>query len=226
MSVLLPLQPGTLAPGVCFASEQERLLAFAEALRAILSGQTYFNYGSSTPAPENNAYPWFRTTDGIWYTYSGAWISPVGPEYHVSVRRLWVGSLASLPTYDGGDAGAASDRSGPMWVEDTDFIGRSPMHPGAIPAANPAKTLTVGENFGDPSHVNVIGEMVEHQHAMKFDTSQSGGGYPAILGNGANNTLTFNTEKAGATSPSPFNLVHPVRGCYIIKWSGRAYRRA
>lgn len=225
-TVLLPLIPGTLVPGVCYSDEQTRLNAYAEALSAQLPGQAFYNYGDSVPAVENNAYPWLRTTDGLWYRFSGSWISPVGPAYDVSVRRLWVGSLLLLRTYDGGDTDPASDRSGPMWVEDTDFQGRSPMGPGAISGSDPAKTLAVVENHGAGANTLVSGNVPEHLHAVKYSTSTSGTGFPSV-GDGSTHDKTFNTElSGGSATPTPINNVHPVRGCFIIKWSGRLYRKA
>jgi hypothetical protein len=223
-TVLLPLQPGTLPANACYNTEQARLIAFAEALRAVLSGQSYYNYGSSTPDPSNNAYPWLRTTDGIWYIYSGDWISPVGPEYDLNIRRLWVGSGPDLATYDGGDGGSASDRSGPMWEVDHDFDGRSPMGPGDVPTTNPAKTLSVDENYGVGAHTLAGANIPEHRHAMKFSDTTSGSTYPQI-GTGSTDDRQFFTEMAGSAAPTPINNVHPVRGCYIIRWTGRAFRR-
>lgn len=226
-TILLPLLPGSLPPGVCYNNEQARLNAFAENLQAQLNGQAFYNYGSSVPAVEYNNYPWLRTQDMRWYMFNGGWISPVGPEYNTQIRKLWAGSLNQLQTYDGGDVNPASDRSGPMWVEDVSFAGRSPMHPGAIPDASPSKTLAVLENYGTGSHTNTIQEMVKHHHAMKFALSDDGSTNPTAS-NGDGDDLSFNTEDAGAVgeTPTPFNLTHPVKGLYVIKWSGRAYRRA
>lgn len=225
MSVLLPIQPGTLPPGACFTSEQQRLNAFSEAQKAVLSGQSYYNFGSTTPAVENNAYPWFRTTDGRWYYFSGDWISPVGPEYHAGVRRLWASSAGSLQTYDGGDTNTPSDRSGPMWTIDSDFDGRSPMGPGAIPTSNPAKTLAGGENYGVGAHVLALSHIPEHRHSVQYTNLTSGNGFPQV-GTGDTAAHVFNTDLAGSATPTPLNNVHPVRGLYIIRWTGRLYRRA
>jgi hypothetical protein len=225
MSVLLPLQPGTLPPGVCYNTEQARLIAFTEAMKAVLSGQAFYNYGASTPAPENNGYPWLRTTDGIWYIYSGDWISPVGPEYDSNIRRIWTGSEASLPTYDGGDAGTPSDRSGPMWEVDHVFDGRSPMGVGTIPTSNPSKTLTLGELHGLGAHVLAGSNIPEHRHAMKFSDTQSGSTYPQI-GTGSTDDRQFFTEMSGNASPTPLNNVHPIVACHFIRWTGRLYRKA
>lgn len=224
-TILLPLLPGSLPANACYNTEQDRLNAFAENLQAQLPGQAFYNYGDSTPAVENNAYPWLRTTDGLWYRFSGSWISPVGPQYHVGVRQIWVGNAAALITYDGGDNDPPSDRSGPMWEIDNDFDGRSPMGQGAISGSDPAKNLANGENFGVGSNTIAGSNMPEHRHGMKFSETTSGSTYPSIA-TGSTDDRQYFTEMAGNTTPTPLNNVHPVRGVYIIKWTGRAYRRA
>lgn len=203
-------------------------MAFADQLWAQLAGSAFYNFGPDKPDPSLRSYPWFRTTDGRWYYFSGDWISPVN--YDVNERRLYVGSLTDLQTYDGGDTGTPSDRSGPMWVEDTDFIGRSPMHPGAIPDSNPSKTLAVGENYGEGAHKQTLTEMVPHDHDLEWRANTSGTGSDNVTGTPqAPTTTTFQTESKGGTGSPPdnerANVVHPCRGCYLIKWSGRLYRR-
>lgn len=210
----------------CFTgpnAEQERLVAFAEVLTAQLDGQAFYNYGSTKPSPENNIYPWFRTTDGRWYIYSGGWISPVN--YDLLERRWYAGDLTQLQTYDGGDSGAASDRSGPMWTEDTDMRGRSPMHPGAIADANPAKTLAIGENYGSGSHAQTVAELAAHTHEVKIPAGGNEGALPRF--NTSANTTSVATvdvisESTGGGAAMP--IVHNVRGLYCVKWTGRLYR--
>lgn len=199
-------------------------MAFLGVSNAVLEGGlAFYNYGASVPVPENQAYPWFRTTDGRWYIYSGSWISPVN--YSLLERRWFAGTLVELVTYDGGDAGAPSDRSGPMWVEDTAFIGRSPMHPGAIPSSDPAKSLALGEDYGAGSHTNTMLEMPEHTHQVKYAFNQTGAGLPCITGNGTTESIQYPTEATGEATPDPYSIVGPVRGIYCIKWSGRQYYR-
>jgi hypothetical protein len=224
-TILLPLLPGTLPPGACYNSEQERLNAYAENLEAQLNGMAFFNYGSDVPAVENNVYPWLRTTDMLWYRYSGGWISPVGPTYDIYVRRLWYGTPAQLVTYDGGDSGAASDRSGPMWEEDINFRGRSPIGPGDVPGTTPINTISLGESFGAGDLTLAASNLPQHSHQIKASSTLSGGGFPQT-GTGNTHDFTFTTEPAGgAGTPAAVSITHPVRGIYIIKWTGRLYRK-
>lgn len=222
---LLSILPGTLPPNACFANEQARLVAFAENMQAVLpGGMAFYNFGASKPSVENQAYPWFRTTDGRWYFFSGQWIAPVN--YSVYERRLFYGSLAQLVTYDGGDTGVPSPTSGPMWIVDIDFDGRSPMGPGAIPSANPAKTLAVQEAYGEGAHVQTEAELAEHTHGPDTNLADSILGHAVVSGqwNVGGGGDTINQGVIGTAGDSePMPIIHPCRGIYVVKWTGRAY---
>ena len=215
-SILLPIQPGTLPPNYCPPNWQQALNDFAENMNAILAaGMAFYNYGNTVPDPAYNAYPWLRTTDMRWYRFSGKWKSP-NPEQSPYARRLFAGSTTDLQTYDGGDTGAQSTESGPMWEVDTDFAGYSPMGPGAIPNSNPAKTLAQGEAYGEGAHTMTQQELAAHRH----ETTLSGGGndgsalvWTAVTPNSVE--LTYPSTTVGESEPMP--VIHPVRGIYVIK---------
>jgi hypothetical protein len=218
--MLLPLIPGTLPPGVCYADEQARLNAYMAVSNASLeAGQSFYNFGPDKPAVSLQVYPWLRTTDGRWYVFSGVWRSPVnGSTFE---RRLFVGSLTDLQTYDGGDTGTPSTESGPMWEEDPDFRGRSPMGPGAIPSSDPALTIGVGQDLGAASHVQTTAEMAPHTHQLEAVTNDDGGGLLA-----ASNGLppaAFSVTTTSAGGGTAMSLLHPVRGIYIIRRTSRTY---
>lgn len=231
-TILLDLQAGTLPVGACYTDEQTRLVAYADHLKAVLNGQTFFNYGSTAPDPEFRSYPWLRTTDMRWYEYVGVWRSPVN--YSPFDRRLFSGTLTDLQTYDGGDTNAPSPTSGPMWVEDTDAIGRSPMHPGAIPTSNPAKTLNVGEAYGEGAHALIATELPAvlpltanlpgHRTNLEAGAPQwlcptGSGGTVGTTPSTEDATITFNNTNGDVAHQT----THPVIGRYTIKWSGRLY---
>src|SRR5690242_20197534 len=109
-NVLLPILPGTLPEGSCFTNDQDRLVAFAAAMQAVLPGLAFYNYGSTKPSVANQQYPWLNTNDGRWYSFSGNWRSP--NNYSPFDRRWFAGTLTDLLTYDGGNS-----TFGPMWVE-------------------------------------------------------------------------------------------------------------
>jgi hypothetical protein len=216
---LLPILPGTLPPNICYDTEQERIVAFAGQMWAQLSGQAFYNYGDTKPAPEFNGYPWLRQQDMRWYYFAGVWISP-NPEQSPYARRLFMGTTVNLQTYDGGDTNAPSDRSGPMWEVDTAFDGRSPMGVGTIPLSDPSKSLALGEQYGEGSHTQTEDEMPEHAHNVQYATSDTGDGFPTVS-NGTTAVLNYNTDEKGGSEP--MNWVHPVVGIYIIKRTARIY---
>src|SRR6185436_5578909 len=142
-NVLLPIQNSSLITD-CFGSEQERLNAFSAAQFAVLNGNAFYNYGNTKPSVENNAYPWLNTNDMRWYRFEGIWIS--NTNYSLFDRRIFVGDVADIATYDGGDTEIPSDRHGPMWAIDTDFAARFPVGVGTFPSgASVAVTGTGGE---------------------------------------------------------------------------------
>jgi len=247
-NILLPLLPGTLPTGYCFTDWQQTLNDFANNMQAVLAnGRSYYNIGDTKPAPEFQAFPWLRTTDGRWYVFSGVWRSP--NNYDGNERRLWVGDLTQLVTYDGGSAGTVSPTTGPMWVTDDQYIGRVPMGPGNIPGTTGPKTLAVGEQYGQGEYTltEQNGGVGSHRHTFGLTNSGGDDAYFSHLGapntvpsyqgfyiTGSNGnilsnlttadlqTLPSGTDGQGNT-PTPFSIVPPVVGTYIIKPSGRTF---
>lgn len=224
----LPLIPGTIPPGMCFASDQERWNFFFQ--NGYAQGPDIVGIIVSDTAPGIEfqvGYGWIKTiggSPGKLYTFNnGSWVSEHTVPASSDVRQLWVGSLLDLESYDGGSAGEVTATSGPMWEEDTDFIGRSPMHPGAIPGSDPAASIAVGQDLGAGSRAFTISDMPEHQHVMKFGSGTSGSIFPAVT-TSATSIFDFSTEPTGsATTPTPVSMLHPVRGCYLIKRTARTH---
>lgn len=218
-SMLLPLVPGTLPPGFCPTSEQQRLNGYSAVTHAVLeAGMVFYNYGPDKPSVANQAYPWFRTTDGRWYYFSGVWKSPVN--YSLFERRIFTGSTTDLETYDGGDGGLASPTSGPMWEVDTVYNGRILMGSGAIPTSSPAKVLAVGEDYGAGSQTLTTAQLPAHSHQVTTATNDSGSGYP-YTGTGSTAGVAYATSQTG--SGEAVSIIPPVSGVLFIKWSGRLY---
>jgi hypothetical protein len=245
-NVLLPLQAADWPQGVCPATFQEQLNQIAALLKAVLPGQAFYNFGPTKPGVEFQDYPWFRTTDGRWYYFSGVWRAP--NNYDGNERRIFMGTEAQLAVYDGGDTGTPSPTTGPMWVVDTDFNGRSPIGVGDIPGTDPVKTLALDENYGDGQHTltEVEGGVGSHTHAFgKVNPgnddayfskvgARTVAGYTGFYISGDNGnleppltqadlfTLPPGSDGAGVT-PVPFSVVHPVKAVNIIKPSGRLF---
>lgn len=248
-SILLPIIPGTLPQGECPPTLQGLLNLFADNLQALLeNGRSFYNIGDTKPAPELQAYPWINTAfRNLIFVFQGVWRCPTG--YDLNERRLWVGDVTQLVSYDGGSAGAVTPTTGPMWIEDSDAQGRVPMSPGLIPGTTtPAKTLTVGEQYGSGEHTltEAEGSVGAHIHltgksdptaaAAAFAKNGSAVTVPTYSGYyiGGNAPQPFSETTADMTTlpsgvdgkgvtPTPFSIVQPVIGIYVIKPSGRLY---
>lgn len=230
-NAVISLVPGTLPTGYCFTTLQQLNNDIISLASGYLPGKyNTFNYGSDTPAAEDRDKPWFRLfVDGTpdkWYVYfNGAWSTPYRVPATSSERMLWVGSLVDLQSYDGGSPGAVTATTGPFWEEDTDFAGRSPMHPGAIPASNPAKTLAVGEDFGEGAHLQDTQEVGPHPHPFSHprvegsgSTDITGGDVIAgDVGTGPQTGTASALSNTYTTVQKAMPVIHPVRGIFICK---------
>lgn len=220
-STLLPILPGTLPPQPCYSNEQQRLNAYAEAMSAKLEGGlAFYNFGDSLPSAANRIYPWFRTTDSRWYFFSGDWISRVA--YSVHERRIFVGTLSQLETYDGGDANAPSDRSGPMWQADSEFAAKFPVGVGSLPGGTVIGELDSG---GSETATLTTANLPGIQRLDPSDTD------PGLSDNFFNpNAYAVDVDidapwirKSIVGTSTPFSVVPPYIGVFFIKWTGRIF---
>lgn len=237
-NILLPVQIGTLVDNCWPATPQEFAVRLAEIMQAVLDGgQGFYNYGNTKPAPEYQIYPWFRTTDHRWYEYSGDWIA-ANPVAVGSIERRFVdGDVAAIATYDGGDAGVPSDRTGPMWEIDAVLTGRLAIGSGVIPGRTIAPTtLTAGatqgagQTAGAPEDTLTEAQLAPHQHTqadgtMRYPGTQKG----SSLGNDFTYTPAVQTELAGGTgtplAAQPHSTLPPVYAGNWVKRSSRIYFR-
>lgn len=236
----LPLQGPTVPEGFCNSLNDANWvqnlmnLIFTGVAKFEGSGFSAIINQATQPAVADRDKLWRDTDTGIIYNFSGgAWVSP-HPELPSSdARRWWAGDLASLITYDGGTAGAVGANSGPMWEEDTDMQGRSPMHPGTVPSANPAKVLAVDENYGEGAHTMSAQEVAAHWHPLTSDPLIADGTRVNVVNTGAGAAglavgLTGPPLQDLAVANNTFTTVqqampvtHPVRGLYCIRRTGR-----
>lgn len=246
---VLPVQiiPPTFVEGYCPASLQQFAndLQSGSQLSTSLSTDT-LEIGDTAPTDTSKA--WIKTVGGVvtaatglfvWNAALALWVWP-NTEQDASARRLWVGALGAgaggLDLYDGGSAGAVGAATGPMWEQDTDFVGRSPMGPGAIPTANPAKVLAVGENYGEGAHLMTDQEVAAHDHplATDADITNADGTIDVVTtgagGPGLAKGLTAPAVTPLSVQPNTFTtvqqtmpVIHPVRGCYLVKRTARIF---
>jgi hypothetical protein len=230
------LVPGNIPTGMCFASDQDRYNFFTQQTQAYLAGNIVgINIGNSEPSVNDRDKPWYKlNSDGSpalaypYFFFGGQWLA-LNPERDPNIRRLYVGTLTQLLTYDGGENATLTQTTGPMWVEDTNFQFKIPMHPGTNTVTydgNPATTLGVGAALGEERHILIQGELpalplnVNLGHATADNNAtQASGGLAAY-----NNAGTAPTTVNMGSGLSHQNLP-PVYGIYMIMPSARLYYR-
>lgn len=246
-TILIDAQAGTLPEGFCPKGPtalQDLYNQFVASTQWSLAvGIRFFNYGDTEPTADFRGFPWVKTVGGFpdrIYDYaSGNWLSlhqiPAGPS---GFRCGWVGTPDELKIYDGGEVAVTSLYAGSFWEIDTDFEGRSPMGPGLIPGANPAKTLSVGENYGEGAHLQLPNELATHSHKLATEASitnadgsimvvNTGAGGPGLqigLTGPSTNPLTVQDNTYTAAQEN-MPVIHPVRGLHQIKRTIRKYYR-
>lgn len=140
---------------------------------ASITLNTFFGSIFSTGAPDPTiAGIWFNLNNYKWYQYDGAnWLSKHEYDANGPVRLLYVGTGASITTFDGGDSNAQSVSGGPMWQVDTDYT--SKVMRGAANGA--LATLPLGSGGADA--VTLAANMVPpHVHNVKILIPGHGGG--------------------------------------------------
>lgn len=237
---LLNLTFGTVPPGWCPQSEQQRLQMYAALLKAILN-DTGSNVviAAADPGPANYSKLWWKTTDGtdypagtMFFWFNGAWCAP---------HALPPGSIAFYPTglaiadignYDGGvSTDALTAQTGPFWEEVSETKGRFPLHPDG-------GTYLVGGTGGEYAHMMTQAELFPHAHRRNPDgfiedvhlpagtpgtvVGDYGGTLPAIK-------QYTNTDVAGGDAThtqSAMPILPPWFGIALIRRTSRIYRTA
>ncbi len=237
--------PGSLPAGYCWpASPQTYYNDIIDILSAYISGEfNLFAFGASEPDPASRGLPWIKVDalnnfDGL-YTYGqfSVWARPHPTPASGDERRLWVGTEASLQTYDGGEIAAVTATTGPFWEVDHDFDFRVPLGPGTSPDGT---VVAEGDNGGEEFHVLAISEMPLHGHPYRlntlggFDISDPTGGLIMEATAGSNTNMAASTATPSDTAGQQIGgegggLRHqnmpPYRGCFLIKRTARIYYR-
>lgn len=247
-TVLIKLVPPTFPAGFCPPNYQAEWEAGVALMRAELSvsGVTpFYNFGNTVPTPQNRLFPWIRTnSDGSpddTYVYAlGFWLSlyKFAPAAMNGLRIWYEGSEESVLTLDGGENATVSLTTGPFWAIDHNYDGRIPMGAGVITGALPAKTLGVGENYGEASHIQAAAEVGPHVHPITSKASFSHDGVVDVvesssstddgLAIGLTGSLTTPLS-VGANSYAAGQLgmpiLPPIRGMYALMRTMRRFRR-
>ena len=242
-NIYLPLQVPSAPEGFCSTLGadwvQQLLNLFGQSVAVLNSGSgagTILLNQESLPGVDQRGFLWRRPSRGnLIFYWAGAWVAQ-NPIPSGGIERQWVeGTPAEIWLMDGGSGDDPSivtptGTVGAMWEIDTNYAGRSPMGVGAIPNSFPAKTLSLSENFGEGAHTQTEAEMFRHTHPPKDGYGSFAGfvdaGQPSsfeITGGTEVEKMTATGEtggNAGSTNDAA-NVVHPVRGGYMVKRTGR-----
>lgn len=239
-TTLITLNPPTLPSGYCPSSWQDlinRAIVNTQAQFNSTIGNSFFNTGSSTPSLDNQIFPWFDQ-NGEWWTHlSGYWARKHPVPAASSERRLWVGQLADVASYDGGDGTAYSGNNftGAMWEVDPAFEGKFIVGVGAFSNSGSVSvngTTTSTGVSGEDKHELIISEMPEHTHQMDskrvtdVQLFQNAVITMDVLGTTTTpSVVSDGPQYSGENSGSSVahNNLPPFYGTYVIKRTGRVY---
>ena len=193
-------------------------------------GNSFFNFGSTVPALNNQIYPWLDE-NGLWWVFSNGYWTRINPvPASGSERRIYVGNTTDLQTYDGGNTNTPSNWSGPMWEVDTAFDARFPVGVGTFSASGVVSvngTTTSTAVAGEDKHTLVVGEVPSHTHQIldqyinlvQRGSADSGVFSATNRSEGTANLLPTTSSGGGAAH----NNLPPFYGVYFIKRTTRVY---
>jgi hypothetical protein len=229
---LITLTPPSLPVGYCPTNYQQLANDVISGTQATFNssiGNSFFNFGASVPALNNQVYPWLDE-DGNWWIYKdGYWLRKNPVAIGSSERRVYVGTTTDLQTYDGGNTNAPSNWSGPMWEVDTLFEARFPVGAGTFAASGVVSvngTTTSTAVAGEDKHTLVTSEMPKHSHTMTWDSQDTAGGNQLktlYLGPDANAFNDIVKSSGDAGGDAAHNNLPPFYGVYFIKRTSRVY---
>lgn len=229
---LITLTPPNLPIGYCPTNYQQLANDIVSGTQANFNssiGNSFFNFGNSTPALNNQVYPWLDS-DGNWWVFQGGYWARKNPVAIGSdERRIYVGSTTNLQTYDGGDTNTISAYTGPMWEVDTAFEARFPVGAGTFAASGVVSvngTTTSTAIAGEDKHTLITAEIPPHSHSMTWDSQDTAGGNQLktlYLGPDANAFNDINKNTGDSGSGAAHNNLPPFYGVYFIKRTARVY---
>lgn len=149
--IILRTQASPFPVGYCPSSQQQFADDVAAALEVFLPNEFVFAILSpSQPTVEQRGRLWFKQdpSTGLyqgpftWLTVIGQWGKlhwPTGtvPTYE---RKLYVGTEASVETFDGGSSGTISLSTGPFWQVDHTLDDKIPIGAATVPVNTSAAT--------------------------------------------------------------------------------------
>jgi hypothetical protein len=243
---------GQLPPDYAPADWNDLVQQIAKLLSSTLSGSyNTFNWGSSTPAPEDQNKPWVRqnvdgSPDGVYMYFNGVWCRPHEIPASSASKMLWEGSTVDILSYDGGDgtADAPTAFTGAMWEIDTTFEDRIPIgvkNPGGLVTAvagvagTTTPTISIGTNnvprhrheltVEDDGQAESTGDLYDADSTGSLDVDAGQGAATSFWNDGSNRANVGYTRYYGKTTPDAITIpLPPIIGTYFIKRTARVYR--
>ena len=240
---------GTLPPGYKPSDWQDLVTKLEAIFNAYLPGSYKpVNYGSTTPAAEDQDRPWVRTNgdgspDRTYVFFNGKWVArhPVDPAS--DERRMWVGTLVGLRSHDGGDGttDVPTATTGAMWEEDTAFRDKIPM--GVLDATGQVQTPLATAGALTDSITLTVDQIPRHRHEITVEASsaaestgelydadstgvmKSDSGVELGWDAGDSRNVVGFTRYYGDSAASEFDVdtLPPVIGVFVIKRSARYF---
>lgn len=170
---------------------------------------------------------------GLYWFAQGAWLSP--HPMLPSHTTIFMDTLPDFTIYDGGDASALSDISGPMWEVAAELNANFPIGVGTLPST---KVLARGDTGGEENHKLLGPELFPHFHAAASDSTiefmVAGGTFsgdtPNISGssNGGRSSRTaiFGGDPSTGNPPTDalgHNTLPPYVAVYFLRRTARLF---
>lgn len=223
--------------GYCFTTPNQFAVDLVTRLAGEVAGDAnFFNDGDTTPAPDDQDRPWLpHNYSGnnppafVYQFVDGAWRMP-NPNPTGAVM-MYQGTEASIETFDGGEAGAITATTGPMWQKVSAMDAKIPIGPGTLGTAPNTRTIAIGGTLGEDK-VTLIEENIPIDEIIAY--SEAAGANLATVG------LIADDDRNSSPNPDPIHsfggdingatVAHenmpPVYGIwFIVRTARKFYRR-
>lgn len=232
-TVRLQVRISSIPVGFCFESWAASFPQLVDL--QYVEGEVEANLHIGEAAPSNTAFAWDRTISGVpdrrYHFTNGVWVSRHDWADRIGATMIAPAGLAEadVETWDGGEAGAVTAFTGPMWEIDERFSGRFPIGPGTLPSGT---VISEGDEGGEEKHSLTLPEIPPHHHILLASQSDTGGGsgVQRLRPNATEADSDANSANAGGDPTTELVVAHNTMPLYTValflKKSGRTHYRA
>lgn len=221
----------TLPTGFCALTNIQWQTLVGLLSGTIASEEGFISVGQNEPDVNNRDYPWLKlnsdgSPDKLYFYWNGLWLSRHAlPPGAIIMSEL---DNTSIDTFDGGEAGAVTTISGPMWEVVTKLKGRSPMGAGTM---SDGRTLSVagqdtGTEIGHPTVTLDLTQIPAHSHGVTLNTDNGGTGFNCLMDNDCDGTDTDLISSASQGGGLEHNNLHPVYCVRFLRRTARLFYKA